>query len=154
MPYKVAFPILLTNIINKALGDAGLSEKSGNPTGILPEVRLEPSKVYEIIKPDGKEKVTSGESGLINGVSATVSGNYQIKENGKIVKKSSVSLLSPQETRLGVLDSVRFNEVSVEVASEEAVTDKPLWSWLAGIAFFLLLLEWWFYQKRPGKARA
>jgi Ca-activated chloride channel family protein len=153
LPYKVAFPILLTNVVNKALADAGLSEKSGNRTGMLPEYTLKAETEYEIVKPDGNETLKSNENGLLNGISALMSGNYKINLAGKTVKESSVSLLSPAETRLATLDSVKFNEVSVEISEEEAVTDKPLWTLIAAIAFGLLLIEWWLYQKRPGRAR-
>jgi hypothetical protein len=153
LPYKVAFPILLTNMVNKALADSGLSEKTGNKTGILPEFLLLPNTDYEVIKPDGKESVKSNEFGLVNGIAAPVSGQYSFKKGGTSVEETSVSLLSTLETRLEVLDSVKFNEVTVEIATEEAVTDKPLWPMLAAIAFALLLLEWWFYQKRPGRLR-
>ena len=153
LPYKVAFPILLTNMVNKALADAGLSEKTGNKTGILPEITLLADKEYEIIKPHSKELLKSNENGLLNGISALVSGNYKITLNGKTVNDTSVSLLSSLETRLNTLESVKFNEVSVEVAEDIAVTDRPLWSLIAAIAFALLLVEWWLYQKKPGRMR-
>lgn len=151
LPYKIAFPIMITNTINKAMADAGLSEISGNQTGVLPEVYLDPSKEYSVTGPDNKTiKVTTSEKGVLDGVPALISGTYKISEGSKDIHNISVSLLSQSETSLEKLNNVKFNEMSVTVSEEEAQTDKSLWGLVTLIAFIFLVLEWWFYQKRPG----
>ena len=151
LPYKIAFPILITNTVNKALADAGLSEKSGNQTGVLPEVFLKPNTEYLVQGPEGlSEKVQSNEQGLISGIPSLFSGNYEIKEGNETVQTIGVSLLSPSETSLEKLNSVKFNEISITVNEEEAKTDKSLWGLITLIAFLFLIVEWWYYQKKPG----
>ena len=152
-PYKVAFPIMLTNMVNLALVNSGLSERLGDKTGILPELALASNTEYRVSGPAGEQTFKSNAAGLVNGIASPLSGSYIITKGGEKVTEISVSLLSSLETGLTVQDAVNFNEVTVEVTEEEAVTDKPLWPILAVIGFLLLLLEWWFYQKRPGKLR-
>jgi hypothetical protein len=58
--------------------------------------------------------------------------------------------MSPTETRLEAVDKLQFPEVSVSASAEAvAPADVPLWSWLAGIGLVVLLVEWWYFQKRP-----
>lgn len=133
------------------MADAGLSEISGNQTGVLPEVYLEPSKEYSVTGPDNKSiSVTTSEKGVLDGVPALISGTYKISDGAEDIHNISVSLLSQSETSLEKLNSVKFNEMSVSVSEEEAQTDKSLWGLVTLIAFIFLVLEWWFYQKRPG----
>ena len=151
LPYKIAFPIMITNTVNKALADAGLSEKSGNKTGTFPETFLKPETEYSVISPGGKtEKTKSNERGLISGIAALKSGAYEIIEGKEAVTTVGISLLSPLETSLEKLNSVKFNEISVKVNEEEAQTDKSLWGLITFIAFLFLIIEWWYYQKKPG----
>ena len=152
LPYKIAFPIMISNTVNKAMADAGLSEKTGNQTGVLPEIFLKENTAYTIKKPDGNSDVyTSNDKGLISGVSSLNSGNYEVYENDKLVQNIGVSLLSPSETSLERLSSVKFNEISVSVNEEEAQTDKSLWGIITFIAFLFLIIEWWYFQKKPGR---
>lgn len=154
LPYKIAFPILITNTINKALADAGLSEKSGNQTGTLPEFFLKADTEYTIKKADGTtEKSKSSGRGLISGIAALQSGNYEIFEADKSVQTIGVSLLSPSETSLKKLNNVQFNEISINANEEEAQTDKSLWGMITLIAFIFLIVEWWYFQKKPGSLR-
>ena len=60
-----------------------------------------------------------------------------------------VSLINSTETSLKGVDEIQFREVKVGAESERVKTDKPLWSTLAVIAFVVLMLEWWYFQKRP-----
>ncbi|MCM8540960.1 MAG: BatA and WFA domain-containing protein [Lentisphaeraceae bacterium] len=151
LPYKIAFPIMITNTVNKALADAGLSEKSGNKTGTFPETFLNPDTEYTIKSPNGKlEKIKSSERGLISGISTVDSGTYEILEGKENIQTIGISLLSPSETSLQKLNSVKFNEISVTVNEEEAQTDKSLWGMISLIAFLFLIIEWWYFQKKPG----
>jgi hypothetical protein len=60
-----------------------------------------------------------------------------------------VSLLSSGETSLASVDKLLFPEVAVAAASTALKSDQPLWRWFAAGAFVFLLMEWWYFQKRP-----
>jgi len=152
LPYKIAFPIMITNTVNKALADAGLSEKTGNKTGMLPEIFLKANTQYTVKGPEGlSETTTSSNKGLISGIPSLNSGNYEVYENNELVQTIGMSLLSSTETSLQKLSSVKFNEITVTVNEEEAQTDKSLWGMITFIAFLFLIVEWWYFQKKPGR---
>lgn len=152
LPYKIAFPIMITNTVNKAMADAGLSEKTGNRTGVLPEIFLKPQTEYTVKGPGGlSETLSSSDKGLLSGIPSLMSGTYEVYEGGEVVQTIGVSLLSSNETSLAKLDSVSFNEISVKVNEEEAQTDKSLWGLITLIAFLFLIVEWWYFQKKPGR---
>jgi hypothetical protein len=61
------------------------------------------------------------------------------------------SLLSPSETSLVSVDRLEFNErLSVASAGAPIKTDWALWPSLVMLAFVALLVEWWYFQRRPG----
>jgi hypothetical protein len=66
------------------------------------------------------------------------------------VASLGVSLLTVTETSLATVDQLQFREMSVAAAGEMLKTDHPLWPALAAAGFMLLLVEWWYFQRRPG----
>ena len=152
LPYKVAFPIMLTNLINEGLQVAGLAETEAKRTGFLPKIKSTPNTEVSVTLPNrSKIKTLSDANGTLNGIAAEKAGSYTVSQSDKDDQVFHASLLSSLESEMSTKNSVMFNETSVSASNEEAITDKPLWSKLAFIAFILLVLEWWFYQKRPGK---
>jgi len=71
--------------------------------------------------------------------------------------RRGASLLSLSETSLSQVEVVEFREARVQADSKAVETDRPLWQWLTAVALLILLVEWWFFQRRPGgwtRARA
>ena len=92
LPYRVGFPILVANVVQAALEQAGLAEVQG----------------------------TRG-------------------------------LLSPHETSLAALDRLEFNErLSVAASGVPFKMNYALWPWFVLAALGMLVLEWWFFQRKPG----
>jgi len=150
LPYRVGFPVMILNMANIALTQAELAELSAAPTGSLPRIRLSPKEKYRITSPSGEHfEQDSDENGFVAGIPATQIGQYEIRRGGESPTKIGVALLNPTETSLEGVSEIQLNEVAV--AAEESVkkTDKPWWPTLAMLAFGLLLVEWWVFQKRP-----
>jgi Ca-activated chloride channel homolog len=151
LPYKVAFPILLTNLINLSLLSSGLAEKEATRTGYLDELILSPKADYLFTTTDGETiSGQTDEQGVISGLSVHKAGLYTLKQE-KQLTEIHASVLSPLESSMKSIQAVQFNETSILVNEEEATTDRPLWSNLAFLAFLILILEWWFFQKKPSK---
>ena len=150
LPYRVAFPILLQNLVGEATRAAELSEVRAVRTGSLPPVALSgPGAAATFATPGGSTAVTAGTDGLLVGLPAPQAGTYAVSEGGETVAAFSAAVLSPLETSLAGVEALRFREVEV-AASEEAVkTDRPLWDLLALAALALLLGEWWVFHRRP-----
>lgn len=149
LPYRVGFPILIQNVVNEALQQASLSELRALPTGSLPALNLEPRTAYRVTGPKVSQELTSNEEGVLDNVLAPVVGEYEIRRGGELIRQIGVSLINSTETSLTGVDEIQFREVKVGAEVEKVKTDRPLWSTLALAAFGVLLLEWWYFQKRP-----
>ncbi|MBS0264866.1 MAG: BatA and WFA domain-containing protein [Planctomycetes bacterium] len=151
LPFRVGFPILVSNSVQLAQQRAGLSEVIANQTGILPPLHLQPEKEYQVQGPDGNvSKVRSSVDGTLSGISAPLNGRYSIRDGGTELASVGVSLLSVAESSLGTVDQLQFRELKVGAASTLLKSDRPIWHWFAVVGFVLLLAEWWYFQRRPG----
>jgi len=151
LPFRVGFPILVSNAVQVAQQRAGLTEIVGNQTGILPPLHLQPEKEYDVHGPDGNvSRVRSAVDGTLTGVSAPTNGRYSIRDGGTELASVGVSLLSVAETTLGTVDQLQFRELKVGAAAAMLKSDRPIWHWFAGVGFAMLLTEWWYFQRRPG----
>ncbi|HEX4263302.1 MAG TPA: VWA domain-containing protein [Verrucomicrobiae bacterium] len=152
LPYRVGFPIFVANIVQAALEQAGLAEVDANRTGVLPPVALASRHRYDIEAPQQKlEPVTADEHGIVSGVRASRTGYYSILENGAKQRQLGASLLSPTETSLAGVEQIQFNErLQVAAASVPVKSDRPLWPSLLMCGMGVLMVEWWFFQRKPG----
>jgi hypothetical protein len=151
LPYRVGFPIMVSNAVQVAMQQAGLSEVRGEQTGVLPERHLKADALYDVRAPDGTHSPARAASdGVLSGVAAPAIGRYAIFEGSREVASIGVSLLTVNETALSTVDQLQFRELAVGKAGEMLKSDHPLWPALAGVGFALLLVEWWYFQRRPG----
>lgn len=150
LPYRVGFPVLVANVMTEAMQNASLTELRAPATGVLPAIEVSKETSYRVTSPNGRHETRiSDEKGVLKGISASMAGQYEIRDGGDLVSKVGVGLLDPTETRLETVDTITFNELSVEAEGEKILSDKPLWTWFAGFAFIILLVEWWYFQKKP-----
>ena len=149
LPYRVAFPILVTNVIESAMQRASLSEVVAAPTGVLPTLSVTPEREYVIQGPTGKtDTVRSTVNGLLTGVQADIVGKYDITDAGELVASVGTGLLSPLETSLRAVVELQFAELNVTTNESQIIdSDRPLWWTLALLAFIFLLVEWWYFQR-------
>jgi hypothetical protein len=150
LPFRVGFPIMVSNIVQIAQQQAGLMEVVGRQTGVLPPLHLQPETKYVVQAPDGSvSDVRSFVDGTLSGVAAPSIGRYVIRDGGTELASIGVSLLTVGETSLATVDQLQFRELKVGAAAALLKSDRPLWPWLAGFGFVVLLMEWWYFQKRP-----
>ena len=151
LPYRVGFPILISNAIQIATDRAQIGEAQAWPTGTLPPQQLEANTEYRILTPDGgTEPGKSTSNGILSGVTASQTGRYQVLQGETPVAALGVGLLAPQETELRAVDKLMFPEAAVTSSADTLKTDRPLWTWFAWAGLVLLLGEWWYFQRRPG----
>lgn len=153
LPYRVAFPILVTNVIEAALQQASLSEVAAAPTGVLPPVSVEPEREY-VIRSTGGDSTTlqSTASGVLTGAPGEHVGRYDILDGDEVVASVGTGLLSPLETSLKQVEELQFSELLVKTNEEAQMidSDRDLWWPLAMLAFVFLLIEWWYFQRQRG----
>ncbi len=150
LPYRIAFPILVSNIIESALQRASLSEVSAAATGVLPPLNLEPDRDFVVQGPNGESSTfRATASGLLTGVQAEMVGKYDIKDGDDVVASVGTGLLSPLETSLTSVAELQFAELTVQTDETQMIeSDQQLWWILALLAFFFLLVEWWYFQRQ------
>jgi len=151
LEFRVAFPVLVANVVQLARQEASIGDVKGLRTGVLPAIRLEPNSDYTVTAPDGALLDTrADETGDLRGITASTTGRYRITGQNRERTSVAANLLSTEETTLASVDSIQFNEQSVSSADEVLDNDRPLWSLLTLLAFGTLLVEWWFFQ-RPSR---
>ncbi len=154
LPYRVGFPVLVNNLIEVALERAGLSEIRGSTTGSLPLRQVETNKEYVIVGPDGsRETAQSGGDGLLSGIAAEKVGRYRIEQGGAQVASVGISLIQPLETSMKTVEDLEFPEVTVESSVDLLKSDTPIWHWLVLFGFAMLIVEWWYFHRRPVAVR-
>jgi Ca-activated chloride channel family protein len=151
LPYRVGFPVFVTNLVQAALKETHLAESAAIHTGALPPLRMPAQHAYEIVAPDGsRHRETTDDHGVLSGLAASHAGEYTILDGSEARARLGASLLSPAETSLKSTDQIQFNEqLAVSAASAPLKADRALWYPLACIAFALLLVEWWLFQRNP-----
>jgi Ca-activated chloride channel family protein len=156
LPYRIAFPILVSNAVDNALRNASLSEVKSAPTGVLPPLNVEADREYVIRSPQGDEvQLTSTATGVLTGAPAGTVGRYDVLDGDEVVLSVGTGLLSPLETSLTAVDELKFTELNVTTGDAEASlldSEQPLWWILALGAFVFLLLEWWYFSRARGSA--
>ena len=152
LPYRVAFPIFVSNLVQAALRQAHLGEVNAAATGVLPALSLESNRAYRIEGPAGfRRDERSDEHGQLTGVPAAKAGEYTISEGGVVVARVGASVLSASESGLAAVEQIEFNDrLKVTAASTPLRTDRALWWPLALAGFGVLLVEWWFFNRKVG----
>lgn len=150
MPYRIGFPIFVSNLAQLALDQTGLAEARGVRTGVLAPVKLAGDTVYRVNGPDGASiEEKSDATGMLAGVSALRVGEYVFAAGGTQARRVGASLLSPTETSLKAAEVIEFNEqLSVAAATMAVKSDWPMWRLLVMCGLGVLLVEWWFFQRR------
>jgi hypothetical protein len=152
LPYRVAFPIMVSNMVEIAMQQSSLSEVKALATGVLPPLPLERSTEYDISGPNGfRLAASSDESALLAGIPVGRVGEYSISSAGEGRKTIGVSLLDSRETGLKSVAEIKFPEdLKVTAAAQSVRSDKPLWPTFAALGFIVLIVEWWYFHRRPG----
>ncbi|MEM7383382.1 MAG: BatA and WFA domain-containing protein [Verrucomicrobiota bacterium] len=150
LPYCVGFPVFVANLVQRAKLLSGLAESQGPQTGILPELMASAGESFSVRGPGAfSSKGQADEGGLLKGIAAPRSGLYRL-ESAKRSITTGAALLDGKESRLEAGTELQFNEYAVTASEGRVRTDKPLWWPLAFLALGFLLVEWWYFQRRPG----
>lgn len=151
LPYRIAFPVLVANAVDLAASRAGLNEARALTTGVLPSMKVDEAARFQVAGPDGRSmsSVESTSEGVLAGIPARVAGRYEISGASGVVAEPVVSLLSESESKLETVDKLQFPELAVAADQATVKTDQPLWRWFAWAGLIFLLVEWFWFQRRP-----
>ena len=154
LPYRVGFPIFVSNVVQAALKQSGLAEAAAARTGVLPPLTLAPNRAVHITGPGGFARdERTDDRGQLTGIPAPRAGDYTITDGTAAPRHIGASLLSPAETSLATVTQIEFaDQLTVAATTAVPKADRSLWWLLACAGFVVLLVEWWWFQRRPGVA--
>jgi hypothetical protein len=149
LPFRVAFPVWVGNLVEQARKYSGTAEAGAIATGVLPPQTFTGAGEVTVTGPTGRRVEKANERGVLSGIPASRVGEYRFSGPGGDYRLGA-SLLSLQETALKSVDEVQFGD-SVAVSLGEAKTkgDRTLWWMLACLGYVTLLAEWWWFQRKP-----
>jgi hypothetical protein len=147
--YRVGFPVMISNFVQAALRRAHLSEVEAVTTGVLPPISLAPGQTVHVEGPGKFTRTEStGSDGKLTGVPAPRVGEYVIKDGATTVTVGS-SLLSAAESSLAAVDQIEFAEqLKVSANTTTPQVDRSLWWVISCAALGMLVLEWWWFNRR------
>jgi Ca-activated chloride channel homolog len=149
LPFRVAFPVWVSNLVEQARRYSGTAEAGAVETGVLPRQIFSGAGEVTVEGPAGRRVERTSERGVLSGIPAPFVGDYRLSGPGGVVLLGA-SLLSLQETSLATIGELEFGDsVSVEVSEAGRKTDRSLWWSVAFLGYCVLLLEWWWFQRKP-----
>jgi hypothetical protein len=151
LPFRTAFPILAMNTLGFFTG--GPSElRESLPTGATAEVDLPASGGEFVLRaPDGTtRKLPAG------GAKATLGpfdqcGVWSVVANAsgaEPIAQFAVNLMSKAESDLRPPEGLHTAATAAEAGLVGGFFGRPIWWYLAGLAWALAAVEWYLYQRR------
>jgi hypothetical protein len=152
LPLQIAFPILMANItswLNPGRAfDAPTGLQPGVPVTIVPGAS---TTAVSVQKPDGTTwRANVGEDALIFNETDQLglyAVNLQDDGGTRPAGSFAVNLFSPAESQIQPAATVRIGQTTVETTSDGDVGQREFWPWLVGLAFIILLAEWWVHHR-------
>lgn len=154
LPLQVAFPILFSNLLSYLVPSQSFEAAAGLAPGeslsILPGPQVEQ---VVVASPTGQlYSFIPGESGVLFSETGEL-GIYAVNllaGDEQRAEYFAVNLFDPLESHLRPAESLQVGRRAVSPSSQSALGQRELWPWLAALAFAVLLVEWWVYQRRQG----
>jgi hypothetical protein len=150
-PLQVGFPLLVSNLIN------WLTPGSQTPRQVAPGAALVFSKplstsdqnpTLQIARPDGTIAQFNYQDGKVIFADTTQIGVYTIDSGDGQTSRFAVNLFSPQESQIDPQGSIQIAGIIPDAGTSlKQNGEKELWRTIAGLALFLLVIEWLVYQR-------
>lgn len=149
LPLQVAYPILMTHLINYLAPAQAFSAPDGLHPGEA--LRLQPAGGdvgISITYPDGQSRLWSvSDRGEIVFADTHLLGVYSVFSNQAPLGAFAVNLFDPAESNIRPAAALHIGPSPVAPAARAEVGQFEIWPGLAAAAFGFLLLEWWVYQR-------
>lgn len=148
LPLQVAYPILMSNLINYLAPAQAFSASDGLRPGET--LTIKPAggdTAIAIDDPNGvRYAAPATEAGVIFADTYAL-GVYQVVSNQSLLGSFAVNLFNPAESNIRPAPTIYIGRSEVNASAREAQGQLEIWPWLAGLAFLLLFIEWWVYHR-------
>jgi hypothetical protein len=161
-PLRHSFPTFWLNVVEYLAGGSEEREAENVQPGRPIELRV-PGAAQElaVVDPTGKQTVLRrGEQDVVQFHDTDMPGVYQVVAAGQVVRRFAVNLFDREESNVRVRPTqdpesqtvraadIRIGHVDVAAAVGRAPSRRELWKALLWGALFVLLLEWYIYNRR------
>ncbi|MBN2117975.1 MAG: VWA domain-containing protein [Anaerolineales bacterium] len=150
LPLQIAYPILFSNLIDylapASAFDATRSLQPGEVLSILPQTDVEqiviasPSNTAFTLSADQNTFTQTHELGFY-------AVNFLSKDSTR-AEYFAVNLFDENESNIEPRASLQIGSSAVAPAVSQEIGQRELWTWLAGLALLILILEWQVYHRR------
>lgn len=151
LPLRTAFPILMMNALNWCIENRGELRES-LPTGSITEIDVaamdRSRSPLALIAPDGRRSVLPTPSERFSLGPFDQCGVWRVVADDRdaTLLELACNLTDRSESDVRVLETDERTEISVVSAS--LFGNRPVWFWLIALAWLLMSVEWWAYQRR------
>jgi hypothetical protein len=148
LPLQVAYPILMSNLINYLAPGQAFSAPDGLRPGDM--LTIKPGRgdrAVAIDDPQGtRYSAVAGPTGVVF-ADTHLTGIYTVVSDKAALGSFAVNLFDPAESNIRPAPAIRLGWVEVAASAKSAVGQLEIWPWLAVAALALLALEWWLYHR-------
>jgi hypothetical protein len=149
LPFRTVFPILAMNTFGYFTSQSELRESL--TTGATADVTLPATGEFQLKSPDdSRKKLPSGGGKVTIGPFDKV-GVWSVVPEGKdgpAVEEFAVNLMSPAESDARPPEGLTSAPTAAESGLVSGFLGRPLWWYLIGLAWLLMAVEWYLYQRR------
>ena len=161
-PRKLSFPTFWLNVLEYLGNSSQDSQLASTRPGRPVELRV-PGNAAEltVVDPDGKEfAVKRNEADVFQFRDTDRVGVYEVRRGDQVIERFAVNLFDPQESDVAVRSQpagkgttmmpadIRIGNVEVAATVGQTPTRIEIWKPLLACALFVLLLEWYIYNRR------
>ena len=153
IPLQVAFPLLLSNIVDYLAPGSGAEAAQlapGQPLALQIDQSI---TAVRVTRPDGQVVPVEVRSGQAIYADTDALGVYTVEQlqGEKLAARQryAVNLLNPDESKVGPQAELKIPQTSglQQATTEERVGRQEFWRWLAALALIVLVAEWLVYQR-------
>jgi hypothetical protein len=148
-PLKPSFPLFLRNVLY-VLGHVGdvvneAAVQPGDPMILRPEASV---RWIEVTPPQGTaQKLERGPRPEFTYTNTENLGIYRVLRDDQQQRRFAVNLLDAVESDIEPRTEIQIGTEKVASGGERS-QPRELWKWIALLALILLLIEWYFYNRR------
>jgi len=161
-PIKPAYPTFWLNVLEYSAAPSERHESSAIRPGRPVQLRA-PAKVERltVVAPDGRETtVDRSDQGTFPFTGTDQPGVYQVRQGAAVTDRFAVDLFDRAESDVSVRPTqdpesqtvrpadVRIGHVNVAATTDRAPSRHEIWKVLLACALFVLVLEWYIYNRR------
>ncbi|MEP7359071.1 MAG: VWA domain-containing protein, partial [Anaerolineales bacterium] len=147
LPLQVAFPVLMSNLLNYLAPAQPFSAPDGLRPGESLVIKPSAGALISVADPTGAVASPSQTSAGLAFAATDRLGVYTVFSGQNVLGYFAVNLFDAAESNIRPAASIQIGRSQVAASAREAQGQLEIWPWLAAAAFGLLLVEWWVYQR-------